>query len=178
LPQIIQLILDNVIVNSDYQLLLTAITFYLFLNVINAGVVATRDWLIIWLNAHINTQWGINFYNRLVILKRNYFSSRSAGDILSRFSSLEYIRNVIISKTMTSLLDFFMAIGALIIMLTYSLKLTLIVVFSTGIYFLLKSLYYGSVKYFNLGTIRIKAQQQSALIEAIKYNQTIKLYFD
>ncbi|UUK76288.1 peptidase domain-containing ABC transporter (plasmid) [Escherichia albertii] len=178
LPQIIQLILDNVIVNSDYQLLLTAITFYLFLNVINAGVVATRDWLIIWLNANINTQWGINFYNRLVILKRNYFSNRSAGDILSRFSSLEYIRNVIISKTMTSLLDFFMAIGALIIMLTYSLKLTLIVVFSTGIYFLLKSLYYGAVKYFNLGTIRIKAQQQSALIEAIKYNQTIKLYFD
>lgn len=178
LPQITQLVLDNVIINSDYQLLLTAVTFYLFLHVINTGILATRDWLIIWLNANINAQWGINFYNRLVLLKRNYFSSRSTGDILSRFSSLEYIRNVIISKTTTSLLDFFMAIGSLIIMLTYSLNLTFIVIFSTCIYFLLKTLYFGSVKYFNLGTIRIKAQQQSSLIEAVKYNQTIKLYFD
>ncbi|EQB7292928.1 peptidase domain-containing ABC transporter (plasmid) [Escherichia albertii] len=178
LPQITQLVLDNVIINSDYQLLLTAVTFYLFLHVINTGILATRDWLIIWLNANINAQWGINFYNRLVLLKRNYFSSRSTGDILSRFSSLEYIRNVIISKTTTSLLDFFMAIGSLIIMLTYSLNLTFIVIFSTGIYFLLKILYFGSVKHFNLGTIRIKAQQQSSLIEAVKYNQTIKLYFD
>ncbi|HHC4768125.1 TPA: peptidase domain-containing ABC transporter [Escherichia albertii] len=178
LPQITQLVLDNVIINSDYQLLLTAVTFYLFLHVINTGVLATRDWLIIWLNANINAQWGINFYNRLVLLKRNYFFSRSTGDILSRFSSLEYIRNVIISKTTTSLLDFFMAIGSLIIMLTYSLNLTFIVIFSTGIYFLLKILYFGSVKHFNLGTIRIKAQQQSSLIEAVKYNQTIKLYFD
>ncbi|HFZ1711583.1 TPA: peptidase domain-containing ABC transporter [Citrobacter sedlakii] len=178
LPQITQLVLDNVIVNSDYQLLLTAIAFYLFLHIINTGVLATRDWLITWLNASINAQWGINFYNRLVLLKRNYFSSRSVGDILSRFSSLEYIRNVIISKTTTSLLDFFMAMGSLIIMFTYSLKLTLIVIFSTSIYFLLKFSYLGSVKYFNLGTMKIKAQQQSSLIEAIKYNQTIKLYFD
>lgn len=178
LPQITQLILDNVIVNSDYQLLITTVAFYLFLNIMNAGVLATRDWLIIWLNAHISVQWGVNFYNRLLFLKRRYFSGRSSGDILSRFSSLEYIRNVIISKTATSLLDLLMTIGALIIMLTYSSELTLIVVFSMFFYFLFKFLFFKSVKYFNLGTIKIKARQQSSLIEAVKYNQTIKLYLD
>lgn len=73
LPQITQLVLDNVIINSDYQLLLTAVTFYLFLHVINTGILATRDWLIIWLNANINAQWGINFYNRLVLFKKKLF---------------------------------------------------------------------------------------------------------
>ncbi|EJA9149064.1 peptidase domain-containing ABC transporter, partial [Escherichia coli] len=106
-----------------------------------------------------------------------YFSSRSVGDILSRVNSLEYIRNVVISQLTKVLLDFFMAIGAFIIMCSYSPVLTFVVFFSSLLYFLLKVFYFSSLKYLNLGTIRVKARQQSALIESIKYNQTIKLYF-
>lgn len=177
IPQITQLVIDNVIVNDDYQLLVTAVIFYLFLNAVSIGILATRDWLIIWLNANISVQWATNAYNRLISLRMKYFSSRSVGDILSRVNSLEYIRNVVISQLTKVLLDFFMAIGAFIIMCSYSPVLTFVVFFSSLLYFLLKVFYFSSLKYLNLGTIRVKARQQSALIESIKYNQTIKLYF-
>ena len=177
IPQITQLVIDNVIVNDDYQLLVTAVIFYLFLNAVSIGILATRDWLIIWLNANISVQWATNAYNRLISLRMKYFSSRSVGDILSRVNSLEYIRNVVISQLTKVLLDFFMAIGAFIIMCSYSPVLTFVVFFSSLLYFLLKVFYFSSLKYLNLGAIRVKARQQSALIESIKYNQTIKLYF-
>ncbi|EPT7717921.1 peptidase domain-containing ABC transporter [Escherichia coli] len=177
IPQMTQLVIDNVIVNDDYQLLVTTVIFYLFLNAISIGILATRDWLIIWLNANISVQWATNAYNRLISLRMKYFSSRSVGDILSRVNSLEYIRNVVISQLTKVLLDFFMAIGAFIIMCSYSPVLTFVVFFSSLLYFLLKVFYFSSLKYLNLGTIRVKARQQSALIESIKYNQTIKLYF-
>ncbi len=177
IPQITQLVIDNVIVNDDYQLLVTSVIFYLFLNAISIGILATRDWLIIWLNANISVQWATNAYNRLISLRMKYFSSRSVGDILSRVNSLEYIRNVVISQLTKVLLDFFMAIGAFIIMCSYNPVLTFVVFFSSLLYFLLKVFYFSYLKYLNLGTIRVKARQQSALIESIKYNQTIKLYF-
>ncbi|HBN1934098.1 TPA: peptidase domain-containing ABC transporter [Escherichia coli] len=177
IPQITQLIIDNVIVNNDHRLLITAIIFFLFLNVMSMAILATRDWLVTWLNANVGIQWSTNIYNRLMSLKTGYFLARSVGDILSRINSLEYIRNVIVSQLTKMCLDVLMAFGAFAVMLSYDIKLTLFVFLYSFLYFIVKAIYFSSLKYLNLGTISIKARQQSALIESIKYNQTIKLYF-
>ncbi|MDP1125008.1 ABC transporter transmembrane domain-containing protein, partial [Klebsiella pneumoniae] len=127
-----------------------------------------RDWLVTWLNAKVGIQWSTNIYNRLMSLKMGYFLARSVGDILSRINSLEYIRNLIVSQLTKMCLDVLMAFGAFAVMLSYDIKLTLFVFLYSFLYFIVKAIYFSSLKYLNLGTISIKARQQSALIESIK----------
>src|SRR5699024_6830466 len=52
LPQVTQLIIDDVIVNSDMHLLIVATLGYFFLSLIQIVVTSAKDVIFIWISAH------------------------------------------------------------------------------------------------------------------------------
>ncbi|MCV5245759.1 ABC transporter transmembrane domain-containing protein, partial [Escherichia coli] len=74
LPQVTQLIIDDVIVNSDMHLLIVATLGYFFLSLIQIVVTSAKDVIFIWISAHLGYQLPLSFYNKLMALPVSFFN--------------------------------------------------------------------------------------------------------
>lgn len=86
--------IDNVLLSNDKPLLQVMALGFGLLALIQVVVKCVRSWLIIRLNCAINIQMGANLFHHLVRLPLDYFEKRHIGDVVSRFGSLNTIREV------------------------------------------------------------------------------------
>ncbi|ECE0739839.1 peptidase domain-containing ABC transporter [Salmonella enterica subsp. enterica] len=175
LPQITQLVIDKVIINRDNKLLFIAIIGYFLLSLILLMVSMARDWLVIWVNTHIGFHFPLELYKKIAFLPVKFFDTRSMGDILSRFDSLNVIKNTAVNQYVSAFLDLIMALMTFIMLFIYSKLLSVIVLTLSFSYVLIKLLSYQVYKINNVGTIRARAREQGSLIESIRNNQLLRL---
>lgn len=176
LPQVTQLIIDDVIVNSDMHLLTVAILGYLILSLIQLVVSSAKDGILVWMTTHLGYQLPLGFYNKLMSLPVSFFNSRSLGDVISRFDSVDIIKNTTTSQLLSTVLDSIMISASFIMLIIYDESLALIVMAVLFMYALTKVFSYKVYKYFNVSTLKSKTRQQGAIIESIKNHQLLKLY--
>ncbi|EKN3608758.1 peptidase domain-containing ABC transporter [Yersinia enterocolitica] len=176
LPQITQLVIDQVIVNNDEKLLLIAIAGYFILSIIQLFVSSARDWLMIWISAHLGYQLPLAFLGKIMSLPVNFFNSRGIGDLISRFDSVDIIKNTATTQLLTTLLDIIMMLAAFIMLIIYDHSLAIVVISIVLLYGIIKLCSYKVYKYLNVGTLKSKARQQGAMIESIRNHQLLKLY--
>jgi ATP-binding cassette subfamily B protein RaxB len=119
---------------------------------------------------------GARLFHHLIRLPISYFEKRHIGDILSRFISLEPIRNLLAEGLIVALIDGIMAAATLAMMLLYSIKLTLIVLGALVLYLLLRLALYRMLRDRTLGTIHAKANETSTFIESVRAIQSLKLF--
>jgi ATP-binding cassette subfamily B protein RaxB len=105
-----------------------------------------------------------------------FFEKRHMGDILSRFGSLEQVRELISSGLIAAVVDGFMAIITLVIMLVYSVKLALVVIAATLLYFALRLALYRPFRTRTEEGLIADAKQQSHFMESIRAIQSIKVF--
>ena len=80
---------------------------------------------------------GARLFRHLVRLPISYFEKRHIGDVLSRFISIEPIRNVLAQGLIVGLIDGIMAVATLVMMFIYSKTLTVVVLVALSLYVLL-----------------------------------------
>jgi ATP-binding cassette subfamily B protein RaxB len=97
------------------------------------------------------------------------------GDITSRFVSLERIREQLTTTAVESIIDGLLVIVMLGVLCLYSLKLTLIVVGATALYFLLRLACHAALREASEEQISATAKRDSSLIETIRSMQGIKI---
>ncbi|HEI2512322.1 TPA: peptidase domain-containing ABC transporter, partial [Escherichia coli] len=119
LPQVTQLIIDDVIVNSDMHLLIVATLGYFFLSLIQIVVTSAKDVIFIWISAHLGYQLPLSFYNKLMALPVSFFNSRTLGDLISRFDSVDFIKNTTTTQLLTTVLDSIMMSASFIMLMIY-----------------------------------------------------------
>lgn len=133
-----QLIMDHVI-KSEYRSLLIIIfiglLFFYFFNLL-AGLL--RSWINLKLFNLTGFQWESGFFHHLLKLPLDFFGRRQAGDIQSRFSSLDTLYTTLINSIVTGLVDGIMVIAVLAMMILYGGWLTGLVLIFSFIYFLLR----------------------------------------
>ncbi|PCJ47260.1 MAG: ABC transporter ATP-binding protein [Gammaproteobacteria bacterium] len=175
-PYYMQWVVDEVLISFDRQLLTVLAIGFALITIISTVTNAVRSWLILRLSSLLNMQMGVNLLRHLLRLPMQYFESRHIGDIVSRFGSLEQIRERITTGFVETLVDGVMAMTVLVMMTVYSLKLTAVVLGAMALYSLVRLALYRPLHQATEEMIQNSAKEQSNFLENIRGMQTIKLF--
>lgn len=175
-PQLLQLIVDQVLADGDHDLLTFLGFTFLFLMVLQTLFSALRTWTVLWVSSHFNLNWTGNVFQHLLRLPQSYFIKRHLGDIVSRFGAISSIQQTLTTRFVEVVLDGLMTAVTAIVLTLYSPLLTAITVIAVALYGGLRALYFRVYREANLSQIVVQAKQQSNLMEAVRGVQTLRLF--
>lgn len=174
-PFYFQFIFDYVIPQKAFQIMLAASTIYFSLILIAIFTSHIRKKIFIELSVKINLRLTDLFIRKLFKLPLSYFSTHSAGDIISRYTELGEVKNFLVND----ILDFFISLGVVLIysLILYNISPSFIlIIISSAFLSLLTETFFGKMissasdEHFNTD-----AREQSFLFEVFNGHST--LYF-
>jgi|CXWL01.1.fsa_nt_gi ATP-binding cassette subfamily B protein RaxB len=175
-PLYMQMVIDEVVVSHDDHLLLVLALGFLLLMLIQTGVTALRSLVILFLSNQLSIQVAANLFKHLLKLPLSFFERRHIGDVVSRFGSLERVREQMTTGLVEAVVDGIMMIGTLIMMLLYSVKLTLVIGVALLIYCLIRWALYLPIRMATEEQIVATAKKDSNFMETVRAVQGIKLF--
>lgn len=113
--------------------------------------------------------------HHMIRLPDSWFEGRHTGDVLSRFSSTQPIRQFLMTGAFAMFVDTLMAIGSLCVLLAYSWELTLAVSGFLVVFAGLNLGTYAPLRNLTHESIAAKARENSSFIENIERHRAIKL---
>ncbi len=149
---------------------------FLIVILIKALTELLRSYATLYLSSTISFQLGGMICRHLYSLPFNYFNKRHVGDIVSPFSSVKHLQDFICSGVVEIVMDGLMVGATLLLMLMYSLKLTLVAILAVLLYWLVRYISFDSLRQKNDELIQDNAIESTHFIESIKAIQSIKLF--
>src|SRR5207302_10188869 len=122
---------------------------------------ASRSFIVLILQNTLSLQIAARLFHHMIRLPLSYFEKRHIGDILSRFGSIEPIRNMLAEGMITGLIDGLMAVLTLVMMFMYSAQLGLVVVLAFALYAALRVALFKMFRQRSEAVIQTKAQENS-----------------
>ncbi|QTH72885.1 peptidase domain-containing ABC transporter [Pseudoalteromonas xiamenensis] len=175
-PYYMQLVVDEVVLSYDQNLLaILALGFGLLL-MIEMVTGAVRSILLLHFGNLMSIQLGANLFHHLVRLPLQYFEKRHIGDVVSRFGSLQKVKELLTTGVIQALIDGVMAIATLVMIFIYSPKLSVVVLIATTIYAVFRIAMYRPLRQMSEEVIVNQAKEQSNFMETVRGIQTIKLF--
>ncbi|GIM48397.1 bacteriocin cleavage/export ABC transporter [Collibacillus ludicampi] len=156
------------------------------LHVISIGVIllgvfkvllnAYRSHLLLYLSQKIDVSIVLGYYQHVLDLPLNFFSTRKVGEIVSRFIDASKVREAISSTTLTVMIDSLMAVAGGIILYTqnsllFGITLIIALFYACIVYTLRKP-----IKNLNMKQMENSAHLTSYLVESIHGIETIKAF--
>ncbi|WP_082040439.1 peptidase domain-containing ABC transporter [Vibrio hyugaensis] len=175
-PYYMQWVVDEVLISQDAPLLLVLAIGFSLLMLVDVLSSVIRSYLILRISNMMSMQMGVNLLRHLLKLPMDFFEKRHIGDIVSRFDSLSTIRERITTGFVETIIDGVMSVAIIIMMLLYSINLTMIVLGSVILYSILRFIFYPSLKRNTEELIQSEAKEQSNFLENVRGIQTIKLH--
>lgn len=175
-PFYMQLVIDDVVISQDLELLLVLAMGFGLVMLINIVVTALRSMVILFMGTQLSIQMAANLFRHLLKLPMNYFEKRHIGDVVSRFGSLENVKQLLTTGLIEAVVDGVMAIGLLVMMFVYSTALGFIVLGTVILYVALRLLLYRPFHQLNEEQIVAHAKQSSNFMETVRGIQSIKLF--
>jgi ATP-binding cassette, subfamily B, bacterial CvaB/MchF/RaxB len=175
-PYYMQTVVDDVILRNDDNLLIVLALGFGLLLLIEAGTHVLRQWVILYLSSRLNIQMAANLFRHLIYLPMSYFSTRHMGDVVSRFGSLQNVRELLTNKLVAAVVDGIMAVITLTVMFFYSVKLTLIVLIVVFLYAALRFALYRPLRLLTEEQIIAQSKHDTHFMESVRAIQTIKLF--
>jgi ATP-binding cassette, subfamily B, bacterial CvaB/MchF/RaxB len=174
-PFYMQLTVDEVIARGDADLMVVLGLGFALLLLIKAGSTAARSFIVLILQNTFSFQIGARLFHHLVRLPLSFFEKRHIGDILSRFNSIEPIRNMLAEGLITGLIDGLMSVLMLTLMFIYSVQLGFVVLLAFALYAALRLALFRMFRQRNEAAIHSKADENSTFIETVRAVQSVKL---
>ncbi len=175
-PFYLQTVVDDVILRHDHYLLLVLALGFGLLLLIQQGTNVLRDWVVLHVSMRLGMQMSANLFRHLIRLPMDYFSKRHMGDIVSRFGSLDNLRQLLTTGLVTALVDGVMASLTLIVLFLYSTTLTWVVIGIVFCYALLRWFLYRPLHLLTEESIAARAKENSHFMESVRAIQTIKIF--
>ncbi len=173
-PLLIQVIIDKVISQrslNTLQVLGYALVFVTFLGGILGGL---RTFLFTEITNRIDTRLASEVIDHLLRLPLKYFDRRPVGELGSRVSELEKIREFLTGQALTTILDAIFSIIYIVVMVLYSWKLTFIALAVVPIQISLTLLGSPLIRSQIRNVANQNALTQSHLVEVLTGIQTVK----
>ena len=177
-PQYFQIVIDKVLPTFDVNLLILLAFGFIFLLIMRQVATGLRSFLMLFVGTTMAYQISANLFYRLIRLPLRYFNARHMGDIMSRFDSIDPIKDFLIQGLIKSIIDGFMAIITLGIMFLYSPLLVGITVIATAIYLVLRLALVRRMRLLTEEQIITEAEESSNFIETIRGILPIKSLAD
>jgi ATP-binding cassette, subfamily B, bacterial HlyB/CyaB len=183
-PLLVQQVIDNVIVNASVGAMPMFGVLMILFAMLEGGLTVLRTYLLASTTNRLDLRLGIEIVRHLLHLPMNFFEKRPVGELSSRLSELENIRQFLTGTALTAVLDVVFSVFYIAVMFLYSPRLTVcvlstvpIVVLSTLIVSVLqrklirlKSDHGSKVQSYLIevlgGIFTVKAQHIESLVEA------------
>ena len=175
-PYYMQLVVDDVILTADKGLLSALALGFGLLVLFEVLTSSLRGLSLLHFSNLLNLQLGSNLFHHLIRLPLSYFEKRHMGDVVSRFGSLQRVRELLTTGAIEAVLDGIMVVITLLMMFFYSPKLAVIVCVVVGLYGTVRFLLFNPLRAINEQEIIARAEEQSNFMETIRAIQTIKLF--
>ncbi|MDC3095548.1 ABC transporter transmembrane domain-containing protein [Prochlorococcus sp. AH-716-M06] len=173
-PLLIQQIIDTVISQGNLNAL-NLLGILLIIMSFSQGLLGTlRTYLFSDITNRIDISLGSKIIKHLYRLPLGYFSKRRVGEVSSRISELEKIRNFMTGTALTITLDAVFSIIYILVMLLYSVKLTLLSMSVIPFFVFLTVFVSPIIKRQLRQKAEYNAKVQSHLVESINGIETIK----
>ena len=170
-------LVDSVIPDNNLvllgKLLLVTIGIYIF----TVGVNWLKLKVTIKFNKLLDKELIINIYNRMTNLPMNFFASRTAGDLSTRFTDGNSIRSLITDFTFDFVLDFVFAIFAVItLVVNHSWQIVVLTLIMVEIVFLIQYVFKKKMEDISKKTIKANTDVYSYANASFMGHETIKSY--
>ena len=166
-PLLNQLVIDEVLVAADRNLLSLIIIGLLLLSFTQMLLSLACQWASITLSVNFNMQWTAKVFHHLIRLPLSWFDARSKGSINARFDAIDTIQHVLTTEVLEGILDVMLVVTSFIMMLLYSPEMTLIAVFASLIYVVIRGLWYPSLRQSTEDTWDAGARESSHFLETL-----------
>ena len=175
-PFYMQLAVDEVVARGDVDLLSTLALGFGLLMALNVATTAIRSHIVLVLQNTLHFQIGARLFHHLIRLPLTFFEKRHIGDILSRFQSVEPIRQALGEGLILATIDGIMACVTLVMIFVYNATLALVVLAALALYVLLRLSLYRRFRDLSETTIQAQALENSNFIETARAIQSVKLF--
>lgn len=175
-PLYMQIVIDEVLPNFNRDLLVTLALGFALFTLINGLTEALRSYVLIHSGAVLSFQFAADLFSHLTRLPLDYFEKRHVGDLLTRFGSLEPIKEALIQGVASVFIDGLMLLVTLVLMLLYSPKITLAVILALALYSTLRLLMYRRLRSLSEQAIVAKSKEDSLTIETLRAMLPLKVF--
>ena len=175
-PFYMQLTVDDVIVSHDLDLMVILAAGFLFLMLFRVTVTTLRSFVVMLMGTQMNIQISSNLFRHLIRLPLDWFEKRHIGDVVSRFGSLDQVKELLTTGVIEAIVDGIMVIGTLVMMFIYSAKLAWVVIIAVIIYSLVRLVLYTPLRRLSEENIVANAKEDSNFMETVRATQTIKIF--
>ncbi len=173
-PLFIQTIVDTVVVHHDISLLNMMLAGMVLVAVFSTLTVMAQSLLLGHTTARIDMRMMSEFYQHVLSLPMDFFMKRNKGEILARFGENQKIRAIIAGSTITVVLNTFMVLIYFLMMFTYSVALTTVVLVFIPLYIAIVLYFTPRIKAIAQEIFITNSQSQAYLIESLNGIETIK----
>ena len=175
-PFYMQTVVDDVLLRQDSSLLLVLALGFGLLMLIQTATNTLRGFVILHLSTKLNYQMAANLFRHLIRLPLDYFQKRHIGDVVSRFGSLQQVKDLLTTGLVSSIVDGLMALITLTAMFIYSVKVAFVVLLVVALYTLLRFALYRPFRRLSEESIVAHAKEDSNFMETVRAIQTVKLF--
>ncbi|GJE72610.1 peptidase domain-containing ABC transporter [Methylorubrum podarium] len=174
-PFYMQVTVDEVIARGDRDLMAALAIGFALLTALRVAVNALRARIILILQNILHYQIGARLFRHLLRLPIAYFEKRHVGDVISRFGSIDPIRNLLAQGLIAALIDGVLALLTLAMILAYSPTLAVIVLVGLTLCIGLRLSLFARFRRLNEEAIAVGAQEDTTFIETLRAVQSVKL---
>ena len=167
-----KMILDSI--NTSHNYLLFIFIIFLIVEIIKLLNTYLRNRLVVFLNQKLDMNISSNVFDKIIDLPYQYYRNRTTGEIVSRFSDLNLIKDTIIKIIVTMCTDLPLLIVSFIIMLFTNLKLSIIFVSFVICYIIIVIIFHPLINKIIHDLQFQKEDYTSTMVEAVGGFETIK----
>lgn len=173
-PLFFQVVMDKVLVHRGLTTLDVIAVGLLVVSIFEVILSGLRSYVFAHTTSRIDVELGARLFHHLLHLPLGYFQARRVGDSVARVRELENIRAFLTGNSITVVLDVLFSVVFIGVMLYYSGWLTLVVLASLPLYFVIALLVTPLLRArlhekFNRG-----AENQAFLVETVSGIDTLK----
>lgn len=173
-PLFFQVVMDKVLVHRGLTTLDVIALGLLLVLVFESLLSGLRTYVSAHTASRIDVELGAKLFQHLIDLPLAYFHARRVGDSVARVRELENIRSFLTGNSVTLLLDVLFTVVFIAVMFLYSGWLTLVVVASLPLYFLVSLLVTPLLRRRIDQSFQRGAENQAFLVEAVNGIDTLK----
>lgn len=173
-PLFTQVIIDKVVVHRSMSTLDVLGVAFLFVIAVEFLLNLTRNYIFIHTANKIDAKLGAKLFRHLFSLPFVYFESRKVGNIAARVRELDNIREFITSKSVSVIIDLIFSLVFVVMMLLYSVTLTLIVLAFVAVVAVIYVTVTPELRQRLENKFQMAAESNSYLVESVTGVQTVK----
>ncbi|STX52320.1 ABC transporter [Legionella busanensis] len=175
-PLLLQYVMDNVINTNNLNNLYIIVCAFLIFVLLQSIIEYSRSYSVNYLTTYLTEQFSANLIKHLLKLPLDFFFHRYKGDIQAKFQTIDQVQRKISTEFINTILDGLMVIINLVVMVIYSLKLTLITCCSLLLYLIIRYLSYQSLKNQTENSVVQHAKAASIFLETLQGIMPIKTF--